>query len=160
MGNDTLRYDRMVEQALRGVVRQALDVAAAEGLPGGHHFYLTFRTDLPGVEIPDHLRARHPQEMTIVLQHQFSDLHVDANKFSVSLAFNGTPELLVVPHSALTAFVDPHVKFGLQFNAETSDDAVTTLAPANTEATTEADNTDDEAAPTAEVVTLDAFRKK
>lgn len=116
MVDDGLQYDRMVEGALRGVVRQALDVAARKGLPGAHHFYVTFRTRSPGVAIPEFLLAQYPEEMTIVLQHQFRDLIVDKDGFSVTLSFGGRPAVLVVPFSALAAFVDPSVRFGLQFD--------------------------------------------
>ena len=155
----------MVEQALRDVVRQALVLCATEGLPAGHHFYLTFRTQSSGVEIPDHLRRRHPEEMTIVLQNQFWDLEVDAEKFSVSLTFNGEMERLVVPLTALSSFVDPHVKFGLQFNADSAEDGVVSqVTPANVEpseaAADDATDAPATAAPTADVVALDAFRKK
>lgn len=110
-----LRYDRMVEQALRGVVRQAVTEVREDGLPGDHHFYITFMTDFPGVKIPDYLRERYPGEMTIVLQYQFEDLSIDAEKMSVSLSFNNVRELLVVPLAAITIFADPSVNFALQF---------------------------------------------
>src|SRR3954462_1722081 len=106
----------MTEEALRGVVRQALTVAATRGLPGQHHFYLTFRTTYPGVHMGDHLRQRHPEEMTIVLQHQFWGLDISPEEFSVTLSFNGQPERLTVPMGALSAFVAPSVQFGLQFS--------------------------------------------
>ncbi|MCC7426141.1 MAG: Stringent starvation protein B [Alphaproteobacteria bacterium] len=110
-----LRYDRMVEDALRAVVREALEFAGRHGLPGEHHFYVTFRTDHPGVQMPDHLRARYPQEITIVLQHQFWELKVFADRFQVGLSFGGVPSTLHVPFAALTQFADPSVRFGLQF---------------------------------------------
>src|SRR3712207_4283873 len=105
-----LPYARWAEDALRAVVLDALGYAAEHGLPGEHHFYLTFRTDSPGVAIPGHLKARYPQEMTIVLQHRFWDLKVDraAGVFSVGLSFGGVPAVLTVPVSALSAFADPH----------------------------------------------------
>jgi hypothetical protein len=117
MGKDVLRYDRLVEDALRGIVRQVLGQAAQHGLPGNHHFYLTFRTDRPDVGMPDYLRANYPEEMTIVLQHQFWGLEVGPDSFSVTLSFNNVPERLTVPFTALTGFADPSVKFGLQFQA-------------------------------------------
>src|SRR5689334_15542809 len=115
MSKDLLRYDKMVEQALRGVVREALTRAAKNGLPGSHHFYVTFRTGHPGVSIPDYLVAKYPEEMTIVLEHQFWDLEVDGDLLRVTLSFQNRPERLVVPFGAITAFADPSVKFGLQF---------------------------------------------
>ena len=162
MTQDVLRYDRMVEGALRGVVREALEVTAEHGLPGSHHFYLTFRTEAPGVEMSEELRGQHPQEMTIVLQHQFWDLEVTEDAFSVTLRFSNQPQTLHVPFAALTAFVDPSVKFGLQFNvaalagepAVGEDGAVA----AGSEAEMPAEVMPAGAA--ANVVTLDAFRKK
>jgi hypothetical protein len=111
-----LPYSYWTEEALRLVVQDALSHAAEHGLPGDHHFYLTFRTSHPGVVMPGHLRARYPQEMTIVLQHKFWDLAVDkqAGTFSVRLSFGGVAALLTVPFAALTAFADPAVRFGLQ----------------------------------------------
>lgn len=115
MARDSLQYDRMVENALRGVVRQALASVLEQGLPGNHHFYLTFRTTFPGVDIADRLRAQYPQEMTIVLQHQYWGLEVTDDYFVVNLSFSNMPERLKVPYGALVSFVDPSVKFGLQF---------------------------------------------
>src|SRR5260370_6026024 len=115
MTKDILRSDRMVETALRSVVREALSHAARHGLPGSHHFYITFRTGDPGVELPDFLRARFPQEMTIVLEHQFWDLSVTDEAFAVTLSFQNRPERLTIPLAAISAFADPSVKFGLQF---------------------------------------------
>ncbi len=114
-----LRYDKMVEDALRQVLRQSLQFVVEHGLPGEHHFYITFRTDHPEVVMPGHLRARYPDEMTIVLQHQFWGLEVAEDYFSVSLSFSSKPELLVIPFAAVAAFADPSVRFGLQF--ETGD---------------------------------------
>ena len=113
--DDTLRYDKMVENALRSVVRDAVEEVVENGLPGDHHFYITFLTDYPGVDIPDYLRERYPGEMTIVLQFQFEDLYVDDEVLKVSLSFNNKPELLVVPLAAISIFADPSVNFALQF---------------------------------------------
>ena len=147
-----LPYDEWAEEALRAVAVEALEHAGRRGLPGEHHFYVTFRTDFPGVAIPGHLKARYPQEMTIVLQHKFWDLKVDrgAGTFSVGLSFGGVPAALVVPFKALTAFADPQARFGLRF--PTPEPAVA-AAPAAAP---------DEAAPDAkpQVVSLDAFRRK
>src|SRR5512145_3052457 len=101
-----MHYDKMMEDALRGVVRKALESAARQGLRGDHHFYITFRTDAAGVTMPDHLRAKHPQEMTVVLQHQFWGLDVRPETFAVTLSFNGQQERLSVPFAAISAFVD------------------------------------------------------
>jgi hypothetical protein len=118
---DALPYARWVEDALRGVVRRALEHTSRHGLVGDHHFYVSFRTTDPGVHIPNHLRARYPAEMTIVLQHQFWDLEVGTEAFSVSLRFGGKLAPLRIPFSALTAFGDPSVNFGLQFVAQDPD---------------------------------------
>jgi len=117
MTKDWLRYDRMVEDALRGVVRRALTEIASSGLPGDHHFYLTFRTVEPGVHIAPALRGQYPKEMTIVLQHQFWGLEVNEEHFAVTLSFGGKHERLVVPYRAIVSFADPSVKFGLQFES-------------------------------------------
>ncbi len=114
----SLSYERMVEDALRGVLRQALKITAAQGLPGAHHFYITFDTTAPGVQIAASMRALHPSEMTIVLQHQFWDLAVHEEFFEIVLSFNGVNQRLVIPFAAVTAFADPHAKFGLQFHVE------------------------------------------
>lgn len=119
---EELRYDKMVEEALRGVVRDSLAFAAEHGLPGEHHFYVTFRPHHPDVEISDYLKARHPDEMTIVLQHQFWDLQVTEDGFAVTLSFSGKPERMVIPFSSVTGFADPSAKFGLQFQAIPGDD--------------------------------------
>ena len=117
MGDIGLRYDVMVEAALRGVMRDALTHVIEHGLPGAHHFYLTFRTGHPGVQIDSSIRARFPEEMTIVLQHQFWDLSVQEHGFAVTLSFANTRQRLVVPFAAVTAFNDPSVNFGLQFQS-------------------------------------------
>jgi hypothetical protein len=113
-----LSYEKMVEDALRGVLRQALQITAAQGLPGSHHFYITFDTTHPGVKIADTLKAQHPSEMTIVLQHQFWDLKVGQEQFEITLSFSGVSQRLLIPFAAVTAFADPHAKFGLQFHVE------------------------------------------
>jgi hypothetical protein len=116
LGADLLQFDRLMEEALlQGVVRKALSFFAERGIVGQHHFYITFRTGEPAVQIPDHLRARYTPEMTIVLQHQFWGLEVDDAGFAVTLSFEGKHERLKVPWAAVVAFVDPSVQFGLQF---------------------------------------------
>ena len=115
MAKDLIGYDVLVENGLRSVIREALRRVAADGWPGTHHAYITFRTDAPGVDVPDSLRARYPDELTIVLQHQFWDLEVDDDHFAVTLSFSKVGHRLVVPFAALTGYADPSVKFGLQF---------------------------------------------
>ena len=148
----------MVENALRSVVRDALTLTAEHGLPGAHHFYVTFRTAYPGVEIPDYLSAQYPHEMTIVLEHQFWGLEVDDQRFSVTLSFHSQAQRLTVPLAAITAFADPSVKFGLEFPAEPVE-AEPAAAPV---AAIEAPEPKKEPAAdkAGEVVKLDAFRKK
>jgi len=116
-------YDEIVQEALRDVVGRVLhEVETAGGLPGGHHFYITFKTKMPGVQIPKHLVERFPDEMTIVIQHRFWDLKVTKEGFSVGLSFGGVPSTLVVPFAAVTDFVDPAVDFSLKFQANGGDD--------------------------------------
>jgi hypothetical protein len=111
-------YDEIVQEALRDVVGRVLhEVEKSGGLPGGHHFYITFQTRMPGVSIPKHLAERFPDEMTVVIQHRFWDLKVDDDQFSVGLSFGGVPTTLVVPFAAVTEFVDPEVDFSLKFQA-------------------------------------------
>lgn len=117
MVQDLIRYDVLAQEALRGVVRKVLTEVARAGLPGDHHFYIAFDTNAPGVRISTRLRERYPEEMTIVLQHQFWDLQVTEHAFEVGLSFAGVPERLLVPFTALKGFFDPSVEFGLQFNA-------------------------------------------
>src|SRR5690349_17973575 len=118
MSKDVLRYDLMVQDALKGVVRKILAEAARDGLPGEHHFYVTFRTGAPGVRLSQRLREKHPDEMTIVLQHQFWDLSVSDHAFEVGLSFSGVPERLLIPFDAVTTFFDPSVQFGLKFETQ------------------------------------------
>ncbi len=110
-----IRYDLLVQEALRGVVRRVLTDTARDGVPGEHHYYVSFRTQAPGVRISNRLREKYPDEMTIVLQHQFWDLGVTEHTFEVGLAFGGIPERLLVPFDAVSAFYDPSVQFGLKF---------------------------------------------
>lgn len=159
--DDILRYDKMVETALRGVVKQSIEDVIDHGLPGDHHFYITFLTDYPGVEIPDYLRDRYPGEMTIVLQYQFSDLSVTDEFLTVTLSFNNVPEKLIVPMAAISIFADPSVNFALQF--QPMDEGLDEFdLPLD-----EDDGPDDDGGPsggggdkTGEVVSLDKFRKK
>lgn len=112
---DLFRYDLMVKEALRDVVRRTLTLTAREGLPGEHHFYITFQTKYPGLRLSTRMRERYPDEMTIVLQHQFWDLAVNDHNFEVGLSFSGVPERLLIPFEAITAFYDPSVQFFLKF---------------------------------------------
>ncbi len=157
-----LPYETWTEQAMRHVAVQALKHVAQNGLPGEHHFYLTFRTDHPGTVIPPRLKTQYPQEMTIVLQHQFWDLAVDegdgtpgAGQISIALSFGGVPSTLVIPLPAVTAFADPHVRFGVRFHydAPAEPGAEPPEAPG-----AEADEPATGDAP--QVVSLDAFRRR
>jgi hypothetical protein len=114
--NDRFHYDALVDDALRSVVRRVLTQVAEKGLPGSHHFYISFRSTDPGVELPEYLRAKYPEEMTIVLQHQYWDLIIGDTSFEVTVSFNKQQERIKVPFAALSAFVDPSVRFGLQFD--------------------------------------------
>ena len=113
--SDHIRYDLLTQQALRGVVRSVLIDAAKNGLPGDHHFYIAFDTRADGVVIPDRLRSQYPEQMTIILQHQFWDLKVTDDTFEVGLSFGGVPTKLTIPFEAVKGFFDPSVQFGLQF---------------------------------------------
>jgi hypothetical protein len=189
-GKDLIRYDLLVQDALKGVVRKVL-IDAKDGLPGEHHFYISFQTDFPGVRLSNRLREKYPQEMTIVLQHQYWDLNVTEHTFEVGLSFSGIPERLLIPFDALTGFFDPSVQFGLKFDSQDGDEEETPeAAPApqsvrstsepvelkqprkalpaaekpaaasKAEAPVEQAPEADAASGTAEVVSLDAFRKK
>jgi hypothetical protein len=129
-GKDLIRYDLLVHEALRGVVRRILSDTARDGLAGEQHFYISFRTDFPGARLSNRLREKYPQEMTIVLQHQFWDLGVTEHAFEVGLSFSGVPERLLVPFEALTGFFDPSVQFGLKFTFEGADEEEEPEAPA------------------------------
>ncbi|MDA8049865.1 MAG: ClpXP protease specificity-enhancing factor SspB [Rhodospirillales bacterium] len=152
-----LPYETWAGEALRQVVVEALDHVARHGLPGGHHFYLTFRTGDPGVEMPAHLRSRFADEMTIVLQHQFWDLAVERpnGRFRVGVSFGGVPANLVVPFAALTAFADPEVQFGLRFAPLEPQES--TEKPRPKEASGKVPPEPPEAP---QVVSLDAFRHR
>ncbi len=132
LSENSIPYDRLVEAAMRDVVRQVLAQVRDHGLPGDHHFYITFATQEGGVGLSRRLRAQYPEEMTIVLQHQFDDLVVMDDRFEVKLYFNGIPERLVIPFAAIRTFVDPSVPFGLQLGAKESPD--TELTAEETEA--------------------------
>ncbi len=118
MATDLIRYDLLVQEALRSVVRKVLSDAARDGLPGEHHFYITFKTHAPGVQLSTRMRNQYPSEMTIILQHQFWGLNVTEAGFEVGLSFHKIPETLYIPYEALTGFFDPSVQFGLKFETE------------------------------------------
>lgn len=124
MSKDMIRYDLLVQDALKSVVRKVIGDAAKDGLPGEHHFYVSFKTDYPGVRLSNRLREKYPADMTIVLQHQYWDLGVTEHAFEVGLSFSGIPERLLIPFDALTGFFDPSVQFGLKFeiSAQTEED--------------------------------------
>lgn len=170
MSDDTpdslIPYDEIVQEALRAVVGRVLGQVEHDGgtLPGNHHFYITFKTGAPGVDIPAALVERFPDEMTIVLQNKFWDLEVSERGFSVGLSFNQIPSKLVIPFSAITAFVDPAVDFGLQFQAAVEDDVVTEHEDAENDVpdNSERSNVEDVAKSEdgSNVVTVDFGRKK
>ena len=135
---DQIRYDLLTQQALRSVVRSVLTDTAKKGLPGDHHFYISFDTRADGVRLSDRLRAQYPEEMTIILQHQFWDLKVGEEDFEVGLSFGGIPERLTVPFEAINGFFDPSVQFGLQFEEVTEGDE--SPAPANVQEPSTANN--------------------
>lgn len=166
---DHIRYDVLAQDAMRSVLRRVMSDVAKQGLPGDHHFYITFLTQADGVKLSPRLSAQYPQEMTIILQHQFWDLVVTDDRFEVGLSFGGVPERLIVPFSAIKSFLDPSVQFGLQFNideaaAQTADndkaDASTALAASPQAAAEAPAEGDSKPAEGAEVVRLDRFRKK
>ena len=167
MSDDThdslIPYDAIVQEALRAVVGRVLGEIVNSGseLPGAHHFYITFKTHAPGVSVPNSLRERFPDEMTIVLQNKFWDLRVEEELFSVGLSFNQIPAELVIPYAAITQFVDPAVDFVLQFQATVADMAPTpTDDPGNDEVERDADGTVRESDDGSNVVTVDFGRKK
>ena len=185
MAEDHLRYDILVQEALRGVMRKVLTEVSRTGLPGNHHFFITFLTGAPGVRVSSRLRERYPEQMTIVLQFQYWDLKVSETGFEVGLSFSDIPEKLEIPFSAVRGFYDPSVNFELEFDVrpeEVSSGEVTALPkaekaaaprkepkeakPAKAPAAEPAAKAEKEAAPaagdgkSADVVSLDAFRKK
>lgn len=160
MAEDHMRYDILAQEALRGVVRKVLAEVARTGLPGEHHFFISFATRAPGVRLSEELLKQYDKEMTIVLQNQYWDLKVTEAAFEVGLSFNGQPEMLHIPFSAIKGFFDPSVQFGLQFDPATAPDERDEEEDA-ADATTEAAGSDAPAEASGEkVVSLDAFRKK
>jgi uncharacterized protein len=172
MATDHIRYDVLARDALRGVLRRVLSDAAAHGLPGDHHFFITFLSTAEGVKLSSRLLAQYPDEMTIILQHQFWDLVVTEDRFEVGLSFGGIPERLVVPFAAIKSFFDPSVQFGLQFEpAEATPETPAKNLPAAPASSSVAvpppaaaspEKADEPTKPGegAEVVRFDRFRKK
>ena len=161
MADDMIGYEQLMQEALRSVVRAALQEAASpRGLPGKHHFYITFRTHAPGVIIPEQLRTRYTDEMTIVLEHQFWDLEVFSDRFRVILKFSGQPQPITIPLAAITRFFDPSVKFGLQFEHAHNDEARMASGDDSAGGAPAPRETLPPAAGDGAVVSLDAFRKK
>lgn len=163
MAEDLIRYDVLAQEALRGVVRKVLAEVAQGGLPGEHHFFIAFDTAAPGVRISTRLKQRYPEEMTIVLQHQFWDLTVGESAFEVALSFGGVTEKLYIPFSAIKGFFDPAVQFGLQFDPAKAPQPAALPEPAPAARPAEAREPADAASTPdagAAVVSLDAFRKK
>ncbi len=161
MADDLIGYEQLMQDALRSVVRAALQEAASpRGLPGKHHFYITFRTHAPGVIIPEQLRTRYTDEMTIVLEHQFWDMEVFSDRFRVILKFSGQPQPITIPLAAITRFFDPSVKFGLQFEHAVNDEARMASGHDSAVGTSAPREAAPPAASDSAVVSLDAFRKK
>lgn len=168
MGQDHIRYDILAQDALRGVIRKVLsEVAATGSLPADHHFFITFLTQAPGVRISQHLKARYPEQMTIVVQHQFWELKVNETYFEIGLSFSDKPEKLTVPFAAVRGFYDPSVNFELEFDVamaegEEENVEITAYPVSDIEGgqVATADHKDGEPKPAGSVVSLDAFRKK
>ncbi len=172
MADDQIRYDILTQDALRGVMKKVLAEVARTGLPGNHHFFITFLTNAPGVRVSSRLKERYPEQMTIVLQFQYWDMKVTDSGFEVGLSFSDVPEKLEVPFSAVRGFYDPSVNFEMEFELRPEEDAAALpsenkpkLAPVKnepevSEADTAPEETDGEANKGAQVVSLDAFRKK
>lgn len=125
MSEEFIDYGQLIDDAMHIIVQKALQRVEKEGLPGSHHFFISFLTEFPGVQLSEKLREKYPEEMTIVLQYQFEDLHVTDKGFTVSLSFDNVKEKIVIPFVALTAFADPSVKFGLQFRHVDIEDELT-----------------------------------
>ena len=173
MTEDPLDYGKMMQKALKDLMAEALGYVAEHGLPGDHHFYITFHTSDPEVEMPDWLRKQYPSELTIVLQHEFFDLAVVQKRFSVKLSFNDQLATLVVPFSAVKTFADPSAEFGLRFDPQLSDYEGQDTAPASSKKDVKKldvtkkkldigkkkDGAQEKESVTAEIVSLDTFRK-
>ncbi|MCE6959069.1 ClpXP protease specificity-enhancing factor SspB [Cereibacter sphaeroides] len=150
----SIDYGNLMHRAMRSLIQSVLEDVSEHGLPGAHHFFITFDTTHPEVEMADWLRARYPQEMTVVLQHWFENLNVDDHGFSVTLNFGNQPEPLVIPFDAVRTFVDPSVEFGLRFETHDDEDEED-----ETEGEEDPDGDDEPPRHDAQVVSLDKFRK-
>ncbi len=163
--NNKIDYENLVQESLRSVMKGALKQASKQGLPGSHHFYISYRTDFPGVDMPDYLIDEYPEEITIVLQYEFWDLEVEEECFHVTLCFNDIHERLTIPFEAIVSFVDPSVKFGLQFTPPEYASEPESF-PLETKKKTSKKNSKHEEGDEVDgdnesnVITLDAFRKK
>jgi hypothetical protein len=173
MTDDLIRYDVLTQEALRDVIRKVLEEVEKAGLPGEHHFFITFDTNAPGVRLSTRMRERYPETMTIVIQHSYWDLEAGETAFEVDLSFNDIRERLRIPYTAIQAFFDPSVKFGLQFEVALEEhgfpdeDDVRLEEQDNLEGTGPSSATaasggsaEDDGAKSGEVVSLDSFRKK
>lgn len=158
MTDDTISYERLVEKALLSVVREALKITRDNGgLPGNHHFYISFKTRYDGVSLSPRLTAAYPEDMTIVLQHEFSDLEVSEGSFSVRLSFSNIPERITVPFDAITSFADPHARFAVSFKVEPPPVPEEPKAPARKKAKKSEPSVPENGG---NVVSLSAFRNK
>lgn len=157
--SQTIDYGNMMHNAMRGLIFNVLTDVAAKGLPGNHHFFITFDTMHPDVEIADWLSDRYPGEMTIVIQHQYESLRVGEAGFSITLSFGDSPEPLYVPYDAIKTFVDPSVEFGLRFESQDDDDSNDDAPEAPMDVMAEPDDEKNAPKKDAEVVSLDQFRK-
>jgi hypothetical protein len=160
MAEDLIRYDVLAQEALRGLVAKVLSEVARTGLPGEHHFFITFDTQHPGVRLSSRLRAQYPAEMTVVLQHTFWDLIVTESAFEVGLSFGGVPERVHVPFRAITSFVDPHATFALKFDVAAAAAAAEPTAPPEPAERPSSPSAPAAADAKADVVSLDAFRNR
>ena len=160
ISEDVIRYDVLAQEALRGVVRTVLRETSKAGLPGEQHFYISFDTSHPGVRLSTRMREQYPEEMTIVVQHQFWDLKANEHNFEIGLSFNDVPESLLVPYSAIKGFFDPSVQFGLQFEVDHEAAEADVVEIATGKETEEQKGDTEPPNGDADVVSLDAFRKK
>lgn len=159
MRDQGFNYGRLMQRAMRGLMAEVLSRISERGLPGDHHFFISFDVTHPGVDVPDWLRAEHPKELSIILQYEFSDLAVTSDRFSVSLSFGDRLATLVVPFDAVKTFADPSENFGLRFDATDAKEKEDG-APETSEAAAPARKTSETPKGDAEVVSLDSFRKK
>lgn len=159
--SSNIDYPKLMDRALRGLVKDALSTVAENGLPGDHHFYIVFDTKHPDVAVAGHLLAQYPEEMTIVMQHWFDHLEVGEEGFSVTLSFDNLPEPLYIPYESILSFMDPSVQFGLRFSIENEDESKGGKSGTKTKSKSNGKTeTDGKSPKNAEVVNLDSFRKK